>query len=73
VAALFVLLLESQPMTIPSTISIAELRELAGRLDAASRSIRLARPLRADLLLAARLLDALLQTGVIAKPVELRD
>jgi hypothetical protein len=73
VAELFVLLLESQPMTIPSTISIAELRELAGRLDAASRSIRLARPLRADLLLAARLLDALLQTGVIAKPVELRD
>jgi hypothetical protein len=52
-------------------LTLDELRSLGDRLDAASRSIRLARPLRADLLLAARIFDMLLRTGIIASPVAL--
>jgi hypothetical protein len=52
-------------------LTLDELRSLADRLDAASRSIRLARPLRADLLLAARIFDVLLRTRTLDAPVAL--
>jgi len=54
-----------------SSINPSELRELAGRLEAASASIKLPRPLRTDLRLAAHVLGALLRDGAIAAPIEL--
>jgi hypothetical protein len=52
-----------------SILTVDELRSLADRLDAASRSIRLARPLRSDLLLASRVFDVLLRTHVVVAPI----
>ena len=51
---------ETQPMT--SSINPSELRELAGRLQAASASLKLPRPVRTDLRLAARVLGAIAAT-----------
>jgi hypothetical protein len=58
-------------MSAITSVSLDELRLLAARLEAASGSIRLARPLRADLLLAARIFDALLRSCVIVAAIEL--
>jgi hypothetical protein len=59
-------------MTGPATVvNLDALRGLADRLEAASGSIRLARPLRADLLLAARIFDALLRSCTIVSSITL--
>jgi hypothetical protein len=61
------------PMTDQRLLTLDELHSLADRLDAASRSIRLARPLRADLLLAARIFDVLLRTRTLDAPLACGD
>jgi hypothetical protein len=55
----------------PLTVTTDELQDLADRLLMTSGSIRVPRPLRSDLLLAARLLHTLLKTGVVTAPIEL--
>jgi hypothetical protein len=58
-------------MADPRLLSIAELHAIAPRLAAASRSVKVPRPLRTDLALVSSLLSTLLRTGVISAPVML--
>ncbi len=55
-------------MTDPRVLSITELHAIAARLAAASRSVKVPRPLRTDLMLVSSLLSTLLRTGVINVP-----
>jgi hypothetical protein len=58
-------------MSNPRTLTVAELSELATRLVTASGSLKVPRPLRGDLVVASLLITTLIQTGVIAGPVQL--
>jgi hypothetical protein len=62
---------DSRAMTAARILTVAELSELAGRLVTASGLLKVARPLRTDLALAALVITTLIQTGVTAGPVML--